>query len=449
MNKISMIDKLTLYQNKTEYKVEIDEKFSSIASLDELDDLENSSSVFFDVLSIGKQGNKIFIVYDVPKEYESFNQAKRFEKLLRLQLVQKLLEINPLFECENKTYLDLNNIFFKDFKTIKLLYRSNGKIPYHSDVDALEQYKLFVLGFMSEKYPYKKFVVNKDSALKKENNSFLFAVNAAQSYIDLKDVVEKELNKTQNEYYKKIQFNVDSKKKGRKRKIILSLFFIFIVSLLFVGGMKQNELAVAKSYESQIDAMKLDQEIYQATSEHNIEKAIKLMKKRGDNKSKIAKMLVDVGQYDEAIKMDKDVEESVISKLYALGEKDKILSLKSNSNFIETEKDIVRYNIDSLDSSITLITNKNTLKRLGLAYIEHNNIDMAKEVENRLKDKELGNYIKKAELEEKLEKYNSELYTLKESKKGNNSDKIKSINDDIISLQKELIQLEEQMGIDK
>lgn len=154
MKKITMIDQLTVYARNGEYKIEIDEKFTKINSLEDIEELENPSKMYFDVLMIGKDGNKIFLAYEVPTEYKSFIKIKGYDKLFKLHLLQNLLEMNPLLESDNKTYLDLNNIFFKDVHNIKLLYRSNGKLPYDNKNSTLEQYKYLIFGLISEKVSY-------------------------------------------------------------------------------------------------------------------------------------------------------------------------------------------------------------------------------------------------------------------------------------------------------
>lgn len=447
MKKITMMENLTVYVHKSEYKIEVDQKFTHAKSLEDIEDLENPTVGFFDVQSLWKKDNKFYLAYEVLDGYKPLIEAKSYERIIKLQLAQKVLDNDPLLV--GKTTLDLNNIFFKDFQDIKLLYRSNGYLPYQ-DIEPLEQYKLFILGFISEKYGYKKYMVQRDLLLKKENDDFMFAVNAAQSFSKLKHIVSQELIKTQSEYYTQLQSSISNKKTGKKRKIIMGITVLLLLSLLFIGGLKQKEKNVALQYEEDIKKVQLDNDILKATQSGDTEKAISLMKKNKVNDLEIAQMLVDAGKYQEAIDYNKDMEEKVVERLYELGQQDKILTLKSKSDFLKTEKDIIEYDTNVLDPQVTLINNKNTLKRLGLTYIENDNLLMAKEVQNQLKDKELENYIKKYALETEINELNNKLYELEKSNpdKNKNTKKMKGIEENVRSLQKELIKLEEKMGID-
>ncbi|MGG3662991.1 hypothetical protein [Bacillus gobiensis] len=469
MKKITMMNNLTLYVNKREYKIEIDEKFTRVSSLDEIEDLEESLPGFFDLESSSRQNNKVYLVYNLPEGYEPLEKAKKYVPVIKLQLIKNLLEIDPLLESDGMTYLDLNNIFFKNFNDLKVLYRSNGYLPYHQDLSVLDQYKLFVLGFFSNSYSYKRFVVNKDNLLRKENSEFMFAVNAATSFADLKTLVDRELEKEQSNFYEKAQFAATSKKKGFRRKIYLGSLVGLILILLFAGGMKQIEKKVAADFKEEIAASKVENELTLAVSSGDTDKAVTLMEKKGEDRSAIANMLVQAGRYNEAIKYDKEMEKKVVSRLYELGLEEKILELQSDSAFITYEKEIVNFDPENLVAKAPLIEDKDTLKRLGLAFIKHEDFEDAKDVLERIKSgnsnvsdlskeevDDLNQYIKKADLEIKEKLLNEQISSLKdvdpigEEEKDTlkREEEIRKLEDKLSELQKELIKLDEKIGMD-
>lgn len=469
MKKITMMDNLTLYVNKSEYKIEIDEKFTKVTSLDEIEDLEHSLPGFFDVESISRQNNKVYLVYDIPKGYEPFERAKKYVPVIKLQLIKNLLTNDPLLESDGMTYLDLNNIFFKNFNDIKVLYRSNGYLPYPNDLSILDQYKLFVLGFYSDKHSYKRYVVNKDTLLRKENNEFMFAVNAATSFADLKTLVDMELEKEQSSFYEKAQFLETSRKKGAKRKIYFGIVGILLIALLLAGGMKQIEKNVAADFKTDLAEAKAENELILAVSSGETEKAVALMEDKGEDPEAIAQMLLKAGKYDEAIAYDKSIEKEVVSHLYKTGQKEKILELKSKSTFITFEKEIIDFNSDNLMAKAPLMEDKSTLKRLALAFIEHDNFLSAKEVLERMKNdnsgtyklkskeiKELDQYIKKTELEIEVQNLNEQITSLKQVDSFEENEEetlkreaeIKELEDKLVEVQKKLIKLDEKLGMD-
>lgn len=463
------MDNLTLYVNKREYKIEIDEKFTGVSSLDEIEDLEHSLPGFFDVESISRQNNKIYLVYSLPDGYEPLEKAKRYVPVIKLQLIKNLLDTDPLFESDGRTYLDLNNIFFKNFKDIKILYRSNGYLPFYKDLSILDQYKLFVLGFYSDKHSYKRFLINKDNLLRKENSEFMFAVNATTSFADLKTLVERELEKEQSSFYEKAQFKENGRKNGFRRKIYFGSISVLLLVLLFVGGMKQVEKNVKAEFMEELAAAKVENELTLAVSSGDTKKAVKLMEDKGEVPSVIANMLVQAGKYDEAIEYDETIEKKVVSHLYKIDQEDKILELKSNSSFLGYEKEIVDFNSDNLVTKAPLIEDKDTLKRLALAFIEHGDYGIAKDVLERLKSdnsglfklskneiNEMDQYLKKAELEIQVKNLNEQISTLKlvnsmdeeEEETLKREEEIKKLEDKLVELQKKLIKLDEKIGID-
>ncbi|TRZ39289.1 hypothetical protein CEQ21_07935 (plasmid) [Niallia circulans] len=467
MKKITMMDNLTLYVNKSEYKIEIDEKFTKVSSLDEIEDLEQSLPGFFDVESISRQNNKIYLIYNIPNVYQSLENAKKYVPVIKLQLIKNLLDTDPLLEADGMTYLDLTNVFFKSFKDIKVLYRSNGYLPYHKDLSTLEQYKLFVLGFFSDKFSYKRFLVNKDNLLRKENNEFMFTVNAVTSFSELKTLVDNELEKEQSRFYEKVQFQAISKKKGKKRKFYLWGLGVIVLGLLFAGSVKQVEKSVAADYRNDIAAMKLDNELTFAVSSGDTKKAKELMKKKGDNPEDIATMLVEAGKFDDAIAYDKNIEKYVVSYLYKIEQKEKLLDLKSKSAYLNIEKEIVEFNADDLASKAPLIEDKETLQRLALAFIEHEDFISSKETLERMKnsesfqltkseEKQVDQLIKKSKLEIEVSSLNEQISFLNqddnfaetEEEKAKREKELKESEDNLVDLQKQLIKVDEELGMD-
>jgi len=464
-----MMDNLTLYVNKNEFKIEIDEKFTKVSSLDEIEDLEQSLPGFFDVESISRQNNKIYLVYNIPDVYQSLDNAKKYVPVIKLQLIKNLLDADPLLESDGMTYLDLTNVFFKSFKEIKVLYRSNGYLPYHKDLSTLEQYKLFTLGFFSDKFSYKTFLVNKDNLLRKENNNFMFTVNAVTSFGELKALVDNELEKEQSKFYEKVQFQSISKRKGKKRKFYLWGLGVIVLGLLFAGSVKQVEKSVAAEYRNDIAAMKVENELTFALSSGDTKKAKELMEEKGDNTEDIATMLVEAGKFDEAIAYDESIEKYVVSYLYKIGQKEKLLDLKSKSDFINIEKEIVEYNADDLASKASLIEDEETLQRLALAFIEHEDFNSAKETLERLKmngseifqltkseKKQVDQLLKKSKLEIEVSSLNEQISFLNqddnfaetEEEKAKRETELKESEDKLVDFQKQLIKIDEELGMD-
>lgn len=468
MKKITMMDNLTLYVGKGEYKVEIDEKFSKVNNLDEIEDLEKPIPGFFDLDSIGRQNGKIYLIFNLPGDYEPLEKAKYFIPVIKLQLINSLLESDPLTETEGMTYLDLNNVFYSNFNEIKVLYRSNGLLPYHKGASILEQYKLFIMGFYSNKYSYKRFVVNKDTLLQKENIEFLFTINAASTIAEIKSIVESELEKQRSDLYKDLQTVKTKQKRSKMRKIIFSFFGALFLMMLIVGGIKQIEKNVRAELKGEMAATQLENELSLALVGNDYKKAIQIMEDKEDSSFEIASMLVQAGRYNEALQYDDSIENFLVARLYETGQPDRILELESESEFIKFEKKIVDFNNDYLVENSSLIEDKDTLKRLSLAFLKHENFVASLGVLERLATnhehfslkeaeiKEIEQYINMVELNIELKSLNEELLVLRtvenleenEEDSIERSENIKILESKITDLQKELFKIDELIGND-
>ncbi len=67
----------------------------------------------------------------------------------------------------------------------------------------------------------------------------------------------------------------------------------------------------------------------------------------------------------------------------------KLLDLKTNNSYINTEKQIVSYNYNYLLAGKQLISDNDQLERLALAFIAHGNIVDAEDVNSKLQDKNI------------------------------------------------------------
>ncbi|MEK5460964.1 hypothetical protein NST36_19175 [Bacillus sp. FSL R5-0293] len=466
---ITMIGDLTIYTNGDQRKIEIGEKEANISSLEDLEELEIPTATFLELDSASKELNKYNLYYRIPEGFKSIKEAKNANKVIKLQLIKNFLEIDPLGECNGRTFLDLDNVFYKDYSNFKLMYRStsDGCLPYDKK-SLLDQYKLFIFGLYSEKFSYKKFVANRNDLLVKEDSEFLFSVHAIESFEDLKVLVEKELNSEQFQWYEEVEAASTSKKKKNKKVIYTVVTVVALVVLIMAGLMKQSEKSMAEQYENKEREIKVQQELSAALASKDSDKAIEIMEKNDSSKAEIAQMLVDAGEYDKAISYDKEVEEKVVEKLYKLKKQSDILKLKSNSSFMKTEKDIVRFDVESLESDITFIRNKHSLKRLGIAFLEHDEFALSKEAFDRLASGEesTGLKVNKTEqdeakswsefvdVNEQINQIDGKILALKTKYKGD-SEKMKGDTDleylenQLMEKQKKLFQLEEKLGKNK
>ena len=187
--KITLMEDATLYINKnTQYKVELGNNIVLFENDSELEDLKKKSKYFFTLKKVTHENEKCILNYEIEEGYQSFFKAKKYSKVIRLSLLERVLELDPLSNLNEKVLLHPQNIYFKDLKTIKFLYRSNRFLPSVKNLAVIDQYKLLVLSILS-KYSYEQFKIKKIELLEKEKNDFLNKIENANTITEIHELI--------------------------------------------------------------------------------------------------------------------------------------------------------------------------------------------------------------------------------------------------------------------
>lgn len=392
--KILLIDDLTLYSKGNECIVHIADNKVLAEDIKELEELKKYNEYCFPLVSVEHEGQKYILKYSIEEGYKSIIRAKNYSNVLRLSILEEILSINPLETFGDKVILHPQNIFFKDLKSVKFMYRSNKFIPYIHNYTDLEQYKLLVMSMLSP-FPLEKFKINKNILLDKVKDNFLFKVDKAQSIEELHSIVNEKLNTDETQHFKDIEIN---KKVNKQKKFMIGIInaaVILIILIIAIGASKVSNNKVKEYYSNQIEMAENKASVYKEFSLGNYKTGNNLLKKSGYTKAQIADVYIQFGQYDSAIKADPNSTSKVIKTMYETGNQKKILDLKTNNSYINTEKQIVSYNYNYLLAGKQLISDKDQLKRLALAFVAHNNVIDAVDINSKLKDKDVTTAINK------------------------------------------------------
>lgn len=432
-----MIDDITLYINKNKhYTAEIDKNKALADGINNLEDLKEHKEGFFELKSIEEKDGKYLLNYIIEDEYRPLIEAKKYSPVMRLALLETVLKVDPLLKLNELVPLHPQNIFFKDLRTVKFMYRSNRWLPYEEKLLPLEQYKILALSILS-KYSYEQFKIKKQELLAKEKSDFYYNINNTRNLEELQRCISKELYKVETEHFFGLVESQKKKKRGFWQKAFFITGSVIVVLLLFAGVTKYQMNKVAREYEGKLDRQEKVTQFYQALSNNNTGKAVKLLKENGAKKSQIAELYFKHGQYNKAIDTDPSYVKKVINHLYKKNKKDEILSLapRNKSDYLDTEKKIIQYDYSFLTQNTPLIDDKDQLRRIGLAFVEHNSLLDARNVEQRTKDKVLNKAIKQKDLENSITKAKN---NLKELKKGKDKEKIKAQEKELDALNKQL-----------
>ena len=312
--KILLIDDLTVYTKKNEYTVHINDSKVLAENVSELEVLKKENEYCFKLSSIEHEGQKYILKYSIEEGYKPIIRAKTYSNVLRLSILERILAINPLEAFGDKVILHPQNIFFKDLKSIKFMYRSNKLIPYIHNYTDLEQYKLLVMSMISQ-YSLEKFKINKNSLLNKIKDNFLFKVDKAQSIEELHSIVNEKLNTDETQHFKDIETTkkLNTQKKTMSR--ILTGAVVLIILIVVIGVSKVSNNKVKDVYSNKIEMADNKANAYKYLSLGEYQRGTNLLKKSGYTKSQIADVYLQFEQYDSAIKADPNSTSKVIKRM--------------------------------------------------------------------------------------------------------------------------------------
>jgi hypothetical protein len=270
---------------------------------------------------------------------------------------------------------------------------------------------------MISQYSLEKFKINKNSLLNKIKDNFLFKVDKAQSIEELHSIVNEKLNTDETQHFKDIETTkkLNTQKKTMTR--ILTGAVILIILIVVIGVSKVSNNKVKDVYSNKIEMADNKANAYKYLSLGEYQRGTNLLKKSGYTKSQIADVYLEFEQYDSAIKADPNSTSKVIKRMYETGNQKKILDLKINNSYINTEKQIVSYNYNYLLAGKQLISDNDQLERLALAFIAHGNIVDAEDVNSKLHSKDITTAINKKNAEGRIKSLKDSINKEKDTKK--------------------------------
>ena len=387
--KITLMEDATLYlKANNQCKIEFGDKIVLFENDLELEELKKESPYFFTLKDVTHENKKCVLNYEIEEGYESFFKAKKYSEVIRLSILERVLELDPLSKFNEKVLLHPRNIYFKDFKTIKFLYRSNQFLPNVKNLSEIDQYKLLILSMLS-KYSYEKFKVKKMELLEKENNDFLNVIENAKTILELHELLIKKLFVDETSFFKKLE---EGNKKKKINKIQSKLIVGGVFTVIIVIGIIANAVQI-KNYKivaaEQIKSANNSQQAYECLARGDSDIGIKKLVATNPSKNELAEAYFISAKYDDAININQDYAKKVVLKLYADKKEEEILDFKTKNKYIEVEKDIVGFDRNALLLDKEIVTDKEQLLRMATSFLANDDIADAQGINNKLNDAQL------------------------------------------------------------
>jgi len=395
--KITLMEDATLYINKkNQAKVELGNNIVLFEDDSELEGLKRKSPDFFALKEVTHENKKCVLNYEIEEGYQSFFEAKRYSTVIRLSLLERVLELDPLSNYHEKVLLHPRNIYFKDLKTIKFLYRSNQFLPSVKNSAVIDQYKLLILSMLSH-YSYEQFSIKKIELLEKENDNFLDIIENATTVPELKELIRKKLFQDETNFFKNFEEDkLKNKVKTMRSRFIACGLMGSILAIVVMASVLQirNYSLVA---DQQIKNSATIGQAYELLAKGETDKGLATLKGTNPSDQKLAEAYFISKQYDNAINTDSDYAKIVVSKLYETKDDKKILGLQTDNKYINVEKHILSYDRNSLLVDKEFIQDQGQLSRVGYAFLKNNDIANAKVINVKLNNEFLKQAIQDAE----------------------------------------------------
>ncbi|MBT2757956.1 hypothetical protein J7E71_18960 [Mesobacillus foraminis] len=435
-------------QPNKHYRLEIPENKVLAERPEELKDLQGDFPFYFPLIEISKESGRFVFCYEVEDGYKPLIDAKRYSTVMRLALMNELLDLDPLHLFKEHVLIHPRNIFFKDLKSLKFLYRANRWLPYENHADKLGQYKILILSMFS-RFSYEKYRREKGSLLKKEEDEFLFRIENSRSLAELKELIEKRLHQEETEHFFAWE---NEKQKVRKQKGIFLGATAGICGMALVFALILQQSAVDKvqsAYASELKKAEGESHYYRLLSQEKYDEALKLLRRNGGSKKELANVYFEKGDYQKAIDTDDAFIRPAVEALHRSKQQEQIMGLEAESDYLEIEKKIIAYDYSSLMSKQAFSTDKGQLLRMGKAFVEHGDLQDAKSLNDRLQNKELAFIIRRKELENRIAALEKEIKEINEKsglKKEEKKKEIRPKNIELTKIKAEMEKIQKETG---
>ncbi|MEX6702909.1 type VII secretion protein EssB/YukC [Peribacillus frigoritolerans] len=447
--KIQLFELGTLFILKNRhYRLEIATNKVLAERVEDLTELQEEHPYFFTLKDIKKENDRLILDYEMDEGYQPLQIAKSYSIVLRLALLNQLLELDPLHNFKGKVLIHPRNIFFKDMKKLKFLYRSNQWLPFEGHIEKLEQYKILTLSMFS-RFSYEKYKREKENLLKKEKDEFFFRIENAGSVEDLKELITSKLQEEETLHF----FGLEAEKqKIKKQKRILTGISIGIFAAVFTLALFLQQMAVKEAetvYATELEKAEQKSTFYKLLSEDKYDDALSMLKKTGGSKKEFANLYFEKGEYQKAIEADDNLIKPSVEALYKANKKEKILELEAESDYLDIEKKIISYDYSVLLSMQAFTKDENQQLRIGQAFAEHGDLTDANDLNKRLKNKELTVTIRKKELQNQVAQLERQIKNLKKKKDGKSKDikeQLDPKNKELTTYKTELDKLDKKLG---
>lgn len=368
---ITTFEGASLRSTKDKYILHIPKKIMTVDSVDEMQSLYKSNSLYFDLQQIIEDKNKYALVYNIPAEWKILKKIHKCDIVIRLSLLNEILKSDPL--KDNVTILHPQNIFYKDMKHFKIMYRGTSQMLKSANMSNLDQYKILCLTILS-KYSYETWQKRKIEILKKEKDMFFNRIEHAENTSSLQEIIESWLNEKEAAYFENEEVRIKKiATYNRKRNLVymLGLIIVMCISLSLVTAVKFSDNTAKVNLEAKYVSR---EKAYKNLLFGNVSNATEYLEACNFSDTEMLDWYYMSGDYNTLLDIKSDFAPNVIEKLYAEGKPEEILKLDpaNKLSYITMEKNIVKGEDSYVIANYPTIQDNEQLTRIVQFFSERN-----------------------------------------------------------------------------
>lgn len=407
----------------------------------------NRSDQFLPFHHIEENEGHVFITLDYLEHLKPVAAIKVEAYVVKLSIAQAILLDEVVTKETHFVSLHPATVFYHPMSTIRYAYRANRVMPREEKYTHLQRYKALVLMILTGQ-PYEKCLVEPEH-LEKQANDLVRSILLAQTIEEMQELITEAYDFVA---YHTVKEQVAEKKKWQNRTL-LGIVLTAVIALGAIGYVKYNanqqQDAALSELEETYEAREKKQQAEILFTQGAYEEAIPLFFAVGNSPSEVAKKLLEEEEWQLALDTEPKLLEQVIGQLYASKEEKALLDLNLSKGEelllqkLAHEKAIVSYDVAQMSADLPFISDTNTLKRMGLAFIQNGDMAGAREVLNKTQDADLQKAIELAQAESELTVAKEKMMAIQSVDAQNQADQLKVQQMKIEELEAKIKELKE------
>lgn len=410
----------TIKNQSEEIKIEMDSSQFDITSIDEIKHLyQFERPEILPLKDIKESETSITLIFDKTGGLKNLREIKHEEYPVKVAIVQRILEQDVLHQYEDDLYISLNpsTIYYYPMQTVSYTYLANGTMPKGTNTK-LERYRACVVSVLSG-IGYEK-CLNSPEDVKKQGNELIQEIYNQNSRAELLAFIRQSNNFMTYDYISKRQ----NERKKTRNKYFAIIGGVFVLSLASTGvllsQLNQQENQIIQAYEAELDSRDTLIEANEAFYAEEYEQSIELYLSANYDTELLASRLIEQEQYQLAFNVNQMSLEDIIQAMYEREHEERLLDLEiaedtepEQERKLTNEQTIIDGDSSERVNVLNFLNDENTAERLGLVYVEENDLASANQILEEYPDSQrLQEAIEQAEVVQQRSEIEESIATL-------------------------------------